>query len=256
VPGGPFTATALTTAGAATLAAALVAGTGLGLRRAVLLLPAVTIGALLLATGAEERWLGWDSAVFVTSALVVIVIAEAWSAGLAARISGWGSGSRSGDAERESRPVDLERIAAEAGAAHHVMAATAASVGVVLALAAAPAMSLGAAGVATELLACLVVLLRTRHVHARAPLVAGLGSGLVGVVATTVSVLWLHPAWRQPAALGLGGTGLALLGCVALPGSRATMPSRLADGVEGLAHVVLVPTLAVATGVLSLVLRP
>jgi hypothetical protein len=88
-----------------------------------------------------------------------------------------------------------------------------------------------------------------RH-RARRLVEIDLGSGVLGLVATTLAALRLHPEW--PLAVtgalvvtGLVGSRLALAG----PGSAAR---RLAVATEALSLVSIVPVLTVSTGLLSL----
>lgn len=249
VPAGMTAGSSAAAAGAGALAAAMAGAVGLGPARAGLVPPSVG-GALLVATGLVVLRLGCDARVFLLCAVVVAVSADSWSPWLALRVSHRSPRSDVREvSDPPGEPVEPATTSALALRAHDVLVATSASVGVVLVLAAAPAVSLGVAGAATELLACLVVVLRTRHLKALRPVLAGVGSGLAGAIATFAAMVWLHRAWLPPISIGLAAAGTALLARGAFP--RARGGGRVADAVESLSHVALVPTLVVATGALS-----
>ena len=76
------------------------------------------------------------------------------------------------------------------------------------------------------MLSSVILMLRTRQCRSGAEVLAGMVSGVVGLVAVTVSVVWLHAGWR-PAAATLatgGGVLLALTLLPATPSVRSDPP--------------------------------
>jgi len=126
-----------------------------------------------------------------------------------------------------------------------------ATVGVLLVLVAPLAVSLGLAGTIVSILACVVVMLRTRQYRTGAEVLVGLASGVLGLVSTAVSVLWLHPGWRPTAAVALAVTGAVLLALTLLPQPGSVRRGRLGDVVETVALLATVPALVIATGLYS-----
>jgi hypothetical protein len=95
------------------------------------------------------------------------------------------------------------------------------------------------------------MMLRTRQYRTGAEVLVGLGSGVLGLVSTALSALWLHPGWRPTAAVALAATGAVLLALTLLPQPGSVRRGRLGDLVETVALLALVPALVVATGIYS-----
>jgi hypothetical protein len=126
-----------------------------------------------------------------------------------------------------------------------------ATVGVLLVLVSPLAVSLGLAGTIVGMLACVVVMLRTRQYRTGAEVLVGLVSGVVGLLAIALSVLWLHPGWRPGAAVTLAVTGAVLLALTLVPQGTSVRRGRLGDVAETVALLALLPALVVASGVFS-----
>jgi type VII secretion integral membrane protein EccD len=249
-------ATPVTAAGAGAIAAAAVGVLGLTDGRTLMLLP-LAAGAVLLATGPVVRGTSVDPAVALTTVLVLVVIAGGAFPWLALGATGTGTGVGLAHDRGAAAPhrVDPGPIAADVRLAHEILVAVSGSVGLVLALAAPLAVSLGVAGTLVSVLACLVVLLRTRHSRARAQVLVGLVSGVLGLVSTALAAAWLRPGWRSAEAVVLVATGAAVLVPTLLPGRGSVRRSRLGDLAETLTLLGLVPSLVVATGLCSWVAR-
>jgi hypothetical protein len=100
-------------------------------------------------------------------------------------------------------------------------------------------------------LACVVVMLRTRQYRTGAEVLVGLVSGVLGLLSIALSVLWLHPGWRPGAAVALAVTGAVLLALTLLPQGTSVRRGRLGDIAETVALLGLLPALVLATGVFS-----
>jgi hypothetical protein len=239
-------------AGGAALAAGLFGALGLAERR-TLVLPSVLVGALLLGTGLVVRESGTRPAVVLTTALAVVVMAGSGFPRLALGATGTGRGrlASTPDITAEPEVLDLVQLGADARIAHEILVSISAAVGTLLILVAPFAVSLGVAGVLVSMLACAVVLLRSRHYHARGEVLVGLVSGVLGLVSTAVSVLWMQPGWRPAAAAGLAATGAVLLALTLVPSSGSVRRSRLGDIAETVALLSMPPVLVVATGLFT-----
>jgi type VII secretion integral membrane protein EccD len=250
--GTPFFGTPTATAGAGMLAAGLVATLGLAQGRSVLLTP-MLVGAFFLATGLLIREADVAPAVVLTTAVALVVMGGTgvpWFA-LAATRAGVDPPFSTGDTTHGLHRIDPDRVRSGVRVGHEILVAVSGAVGVLLVLVAPLAVSLGAAGSVASVLACLVVMLRTRvHLAAREVLV-GLTSGVLGLLSTALSALWLHPGWRPGTAVVLAVTGVVLLAVTLLPPRRSVRSGLLADLVESAAVLALLPTLVVATGVFS-----
>ncbi len=154
------------------------------------------------------------------------------------------------DLSADPAEVDLGRLGGDARAGHEILVALCATVGMLLVLLTPWAVSLGAAGTLVAVLACVVVMLRTRQHLSGAEVHVGLVSGVLGLTSTALSVLWLHPPWRPSATAALAVTGVLLAALTRLPGS-SVWRRRLGDAVETVALLALLPALVVAAGVLG-----
>jgi hypothetical protein len=248
----PFFGAPVAAAGGGALAAGLVAALGLAEAR-TLLLPPVVVGAVFLATGLLMRASSFDPAVVLTTALALVVIAGSVFPWLALGATGTSVDQLFSTADITADPdrIDPVEVSADARVAHEILVAVSATVGVLLVLVAPLAVSLGIAGALVSVLACLVMMLRTRQYRTGAEVLVGLCSGVLGLVSTALSALWLHPDWRPAAAVALAVTGAVLLGLTLLPQPGSVRRGRLGDLVETVALLALVPALVVATGIYS-----
>jgi type VII secretion integral membrane protein EccD len=239
-------------AGGGALAAGLVAALGFAEGR-TLLLPPVVVGAVFLATGLVMRASSFDPAVVLTTALALVVAAGSVFPWLALGATGTSVDQlfSTADITLDPEHIDPDEVSADARVAHQILVAVSATVGVLLVLVAPLAVSLGVAGALVSVLACLVVMLRTRQYRTGPQVLVGLGSGVLGLVSTALSALWLHPDWRPAAAVVLAVTGAVLLSLTLLPSPGSVRRGRLGDLVETVALLGLVPALLVAIGICS-----
>ena len=250
--GAPFFGTPVAAAGGAALAAGLVAALGLGESRS-LLLPPVVVGGVFLATGLVMRSSSYDASVVLTTVLALVVIAGSVFPWLALGATGTSVDQLFSTADIANDPdeIDPQRIAADARVAHEILVAVSATVGLLLVLVSPLAVSLGLAGTVVAVLACVVVMLRTRQYRTGAEVLVGLVSGVLGLLSIALSVLWLHPGWRPGAAVALAVTGAVLLALTLLPQGTSVRRGRLGDVAETVALLALLPALVLATGVFS-----
>lgn len=243
-------------ASAAAFGAGLICLLGLGDGR-VLVLPPVVSGATFLAVGLLREVADVGPAVVLTVALVLVVIAGSAFPWLVLGAAGTSVDLLHADIAAEPRPVDADRVAADARLAHEILAAVSASVGLLLVLIAPFAVSLGGAGAFLVVACCAVVMLRTRRHRAEAEVIVGLGAGLLGLLSAAVAALWLEPDWRPAVAVLLVVSGAVLLPQALVRRTPSVRRGRLADLAdladlaESVGLAVLLPLLVVAAGVLS-----
>jgi len=208
---------------------------------------------VFLATGLVMQASTFDPAVVLTTALALVVIAGSVFPWLALGATGTSVDQLFSTADITEDPdeIDPGRIGTDARVAHEILVAVSATVGVLLVLVAPLAVSLGVAGAVVSVLACVVVMLRTRQYRTGTEVLVGLTSGVLGLVSTAVSVLWLHPSWRPTAAVALAVTGAVLLALTLLPSSGSVRRGRLGDVAETIALLALLPALVLATGLYS-----
>jgi hypothetical protein len=195
----------------------------------------------------------YDPAVVLTTALTLVVVAGSVVPGLALGATGTSVDQLFSSADITADPdaIDPARVGADARVAHEILVAVSPTDGDLLVLVAPLALTLGHAGTIVSILACVVVMLRTRQYRTGAEVLVGLASGVLGLVSTAVSVLWLHPGWRPTAAVALAVPGAVLLGLTLLPQPGSVRRGRLGDVVETVALLATVPALVIATGLYS-----
>jgi len=252
VTDGSFFGLPVACAGAGALVAGLVALVGLGEGR-TLVIPPVVVGAIFLATGLVMNAAAFDPAVVLTTALVLVVLAGSVFPWLALGATGTTVDQLYSVADITADPEEIDpvRVGADARVAHEILVAVSATVGLLLVLIAPLAVSLGLSGTLLAVLACLVVMLRTRQYRTGSEVLVGLVSGIVGLVSVAVSLLWLHPDWRPTAAVALAATGAVLLLVTLLPSTPSVRRGRFGDVAETAALVALLPLLVLAVGVYS-----
>jgi hypothetical protein len=252
VTDGRFFGLPVACAGAGALVAGLVALVGLGEGR-TLVIPPVVVGAVFLATGLVMQAAEFDPAVVLTTAMVLVVMAGSVLPWLALGATGTSVDQLYSVADITADPADIDpvRVSADARVAHEILVAVSATVGLLLVLVSPLAVSLGLSGTLLAVLACLVVMLRTRQYRTGSEVLVGLVSGIVGLLSVAASMLWLHPDWRPTAAVALAVTGGVLLLVTLLPTTPSVRRGRLGDVAETIALVGLLPLLVVAVGLYS-----
>lgn len=245
---------AVATAGLAVLAAGVVSLVGLGEGR-TLVIPAIVVGATFAAVGLVMRAASFNPTVVFTVVLVLVVIAGSVLPWLAlsttgARVEQLYSHA---DITAEADAVDHEEVRAEARVGHEILLAITATVGALVVLLAPMAVRRGPAGTVLAVVACLVVMLRTRQYRVRSEVLVGLGAGVLGLLVTAVSVLVMHPAWSSTVAVVLAASGALVLAATLVPSTPSVRRGRLADLAEAAALVSLLPLLVLAVGVFDAV---
>lgn len=241
-------------AGAGALLVGLVALVGLGAGR-TLVLPVVVVGAIALATGLVMQAAAFDPAVVLTTALVLVVMLGSVFPWLALGVTGTTVEQLYTVADITTDPDDIEaaQVGSDARVAHEILVAISATVGLLLVLIAPLAVSLGLAGTLLAVVACLIVMLRTRQYRTGSEVLVGLVSGVLGLAAVAVSMLWMHPDWRPTASVLLAATGAVLLAVTLLPSPPSVRRGRFGDIAESVALLSLLPLTVVATGVFAAV---
>jgi hypothetical protein len=98
-------------------------------------------------------------------------------------------------------------------------------------------------------------MLRTRQFHNWGDVAVGVGGGVGGFIALTISAAVLHPDWRPTIAVLGAGAGLLVVALALRPNRPPLRLGRAADVVESGSLVALLPLLAVASGLVDLVNR-
>lgn len=243
---------AVVSAGGAALVAGLVALVGLGEGRA-LVLPPVVVGAVFVATGLLIRVADLDTAVVLTTAMAFVVLAGSVFPWLALGLTGTTVEQIYSVADITTDPdeIDPVRVSADARVAHEILVAISATVGLLLVLVVPLAVGLGLSGTLLAVVACLVVMLRTRQYRTGSEVLVGLVSGIVGLGAVALSLMYLQPEWRPTTAVVLAAAGAVLLAVTLLPRTPSVRGGRFGDVVETVALLAMLPLLVLASGLFS-----
>lgn len=242
----------LTYAGVGLLAAGLLTVLGLDEGRA-LVMPEIVVGAVLAACGAVLQTVDWRPAVLLSIVLVGVVLVGSvfpWLALSLTRTDVQRLYSPD-DIAADPPPIDPDEVGSDARTAHEILLGISATVGALLVVVAPFAVSLGVAGALVPVAAALVVMLRTRQYRTGSEVLVGLVSGILGLIATGLAVLWLHHSWRPTLAVVLAAAGGVLLALTMVPAEISVRRGRLGDLAETICLIALLPLLVLATGVIS-----
>ncbi|WP_110180638.1 type VII secretion integral membrane protein EccD [Nocardioides solisilvae] len=242
-------ATPLLCAGAAVLVVGVIALVGIDDGRA-LVLPVGVVGAVLTVVGAVVQVTDGSPSVVLTVVLTVVVLLGNVFPWLALGLTSTKVEQvvTLADVTKDPDDIDPEQVAADARMAHEILLAVAATVGVLITLVAPFAVERGVTGTLLVVMCCLAVMLRTRQYRTRSEVLAGLVSGIAGLVATAVSVLFLHPEWRAGSAVALAVVGAVLLVMTLAPPPASVRRGRVGDVVESIALLSLLPLTVLAVG--------
>ena len=248
----PVLGLGLAAAGGGALLAGLVGVLGLGEGR-TLVLPPVIVGVIAVLGGWIMDTDTVDDAAVLTTAMVMVVLLGSLFPWLALGATGTDVDQLFTVADITADPDDVDalRIGADARVAHEILVAISATVGLLLVIAAPVAVTLGLTGSLAAVVACLVVMLRTRQYRTGTEVLVGLVSGIIGLAATAVALLVAHPDWRPTTAVVLAATGAVLMASTLLPGAPSVKRGRLGDALESVCLLALLPLTIVATGLFA-----
>jgi hypothetical protein len=236
---------ALARAGGAVLLA-VAASAAVVARRRLALLPAAALGSTSLVAGVASRALGVAVPSLLTCLLTLVVL------GSLALPRGALAATRTGrhravvDPSVPWAPLDLTRAARDVEVAREVMVAGAAATGLVFVVLTPVVVSLRPFGLCVTGVGGVLLVLWSRHFRATVDVVILAVSGVLGLVATAVSVLSFETSWRLA-----GGVVVALVGFLAVAESMrdeagGLRRSRLCHIFETVALGTLLPALVLA----------
>lgn len=209
-------------------------------------------GLAMLALGALSHFAGWG---MTPIAAVVFVIAAAvgnvlpWVGISSSRLT---THPPKSDLEifSDVPEVERDRVRSQVAAGHELMIALGVASAGVMILCTPQLMSTGVSGALLTFVGFVATLLRTRHSRTRTTVLIAMIAGVAGIAVAAVTAAQTHPEWRPILALGLAGAAALVVGmALVLPRTRLQL-GRIADAVEGVALVALVPLAALAAGLL------
>lgn len=252
VPGSVLVGTPMAAAGAGALVAGGVALVGITDGRA-LVIPAVVVGSVFAVVGLIIRAADLAPAPVFTIVLVLVVIAGSvlpWLA-LGATRTRIEQIHSDADITNDPAPIRSQAVREDAVVGHEILLAVTATVGALLVLCAPMAVSLGLTGTFIAVAASGVVMLRTRQYRAGSEVLAGLVSGILGLLSTAGSVLRFQPDWGPTLAVVLAASGAFVLAVTLIPSTPSVRRGRLGDVVELICLVSLLPLLVLASGLFA-----
>lgn len=240
---------ALVASGAGVALVGLVCLVGLGVGR-TLLVPATVVGAVAALTGVLVQGTDLSPAVVLTVVLAFLVLVGSIFPWLALGATSTSVDQLYSPADITADPDELDpaRVAADARVAHEILVAISATVGILLVLVAPLAVTRGLDGTLLVVVACVIVMLRTRQYRTGSEVLVGLVSGILGLVSMAVALLVVWPAWRPTIAVVLAVAGGLLLVSTLSPGGPSLRRGRLGDLLETVALLSLLPLLVLASG--------
>jgi type VII secretion integral membrane protein EccD len=244
----------LACAGGAVLLVGLVAVVGLREGRA-LVIPSIVVGALLLGSGIVLQLFDLDPTVLFTVLLTLVVLAGSIFPWFALGVTGTKPEQIYSlhDITADPKEIDPAQVGADARVAHEILLAVSITVGTLLVIFAPFAVQRGIAGTLLAAACCLAVMFRTRQYRTGSEVLAGLVSGILGLVSVAVSMLLLHSEWRAGAAVALAVVGAGLLLTTLVPSSTSVRRGRIGDLLETATLVALLPLMIVGAGFFAMV---
>jgi type VII secretion integral membrane protein EccD len=246
---GPVAAAAGAAALTGTLAAAGVA------RHRMLLLPAVILGAVGAAGSGLVITTDLHAADVYLTALVLVVVAAGVLPALALAAAGGSSPQPQdpGTVPDDPDEVAIDDVRAGALTGHSVMLAITVTSGLLVALVAPLAVTLGLTGTLTAAAAAVALLIRTRQYRSGTEVGAGLISAALGIASIAISILVLRPEWRPGLVIVLTVLSAGTLVSTLVPVSSSVARGRAAEMLEVVALVAMLPLLVLAIGIVSAV---
>jgi type VII secretion integral membrane protein EccD len=210
------------------------------------------VGLAMVVLGGLSHFLGWS----LTSVAVVVFVVAAvvgnvlpWMGISSSRLT---THPPKSDVEifADVPQVERDQVRRQVAAGHELMVALGVASASVMVLCTPQLVSTGVAGALLAFVGFVATLLRTRHSRTRTTVLIAMSAGVTGIAVAAVAAAQTHPHWRPVLALALAAAAALVVGlALVLPRMRVQL-GRVADAVEGVALVALVPLAALAAGLL------
>jgi type VII secretion integral membrane protein EccD len=250
-PSAPLWGEGLLYAGAAVAVVGLLGAAALPRHRLVLAAGAV-VGGAMVALGAAA---GLGGVSMTTASTVVFVVAVVlgnvlpWVGISSSRLSAHAPRTEA-EIAADVPEVDRAQVRAQVARGHDVMVSVALATGGIALLTTPQLVAAGLAGTVLAVAGHVATLLRTRHSRTRTSVLLAMATGILGLAVAAVAAAQLHPSWRPALAVLLaGGAALVVSLAVLAPRTRVGL-GRVADALDGVVLVALLPLAAATTGVL------
>ncbi len=251
VPGDPLWGRGLLWVGSSVAVLGLLAALAVGRHRLVLAAGAV-VGVAATGIGVATGVFG---VAMTTSCAVVLVLAVVlgnvlpWLGLSSSRLSTHPPRTEA-EIAADVPEVDRERVRALVGRGHDVMVSVALASGGATLLTVPQLAASGMAGTLLVVAGSVAILLRTRHSRTRTAVVLAMATGVLGLALAAVVAALAHPTWRPALAVVLGSTGAVVVALAVLAPRTRVRLGRVADALDGLVLVALLPLGAATVGIL------
>jgi type VII secretion integral membrane protein EccD len=250
-PSAPLWGEGLLYAGAAVAVVGLLGAAALPRHRLVLSAGAV-VGAAMVVLGVASGPGGISMTATCTVVFVVAVVLGnvlPWVGLSSSRLSSHAPRTEA-EIGADAPEVDRGQVRAQVARGHDAMVAVALATGGIALLTTPQLVAAGLAGTLLAVAGHVATLLRTRHSRTRTSVLLAMATGVLGLAVAAVAAAQLHPGWRPALAVLLGG-GAALVVSLAVLAPRTRVGlGRLADTLDGIVLVALLPLAAATIGVL------
>lgn len=215
------------------------------------LLGAAVVGAALAVVGALVGFVGWPvGSVCAVAFAVAVVVGNLlpWIALSSTRLS---ANPPRTEAEifADAPDVDARAVRRQVLGGHELLVVSGVAVAAVTLLTAPQVVATGLGGTALVTAGFAAVLLRTRHSRTRVTVLLSMVGGVLGLVVGAVSAALTHPEWRPAVGIVLAASAAVVVALALIaPRSRVRL-GRLADALDGICLVAVVPLALVAVGV-------
>ena len=156
-----------------------------------LVIPAVVVGAVVVAGSMLIRVFSLEPSTVFVVLLTLVVLAGSIFPWLALGVTGTSVDQLYSlhDITADPDEIDPDEVADDARVGHEILLAVSASVGTLLVLLAPFAVGRGVYGTILAAVCCLAVMFRTRQYRTGSEVLAGLVSGILGLVSVALSML-------------------------------------------------------------------
>ncbi|MBM6399053.1 type VII secretion integral membrane protein EccD [Phycicoccus sonneratiae] len=251
VPGDPLWGRGLLWVGACVAVLGLIAALAVGRHRLVLAAGAV-VGIAVTGVGVAAGVFGasMTSTCAVTFVLAVVLGNVLPWLGLSSSRLSTHAPRTEAEIEAEVPEVDRERVRSLVGRGHDVMVSVALASGGVMLVVVPQLAASGLPGTLLVVVGSVAVLLRTRHSRTRTSVVLAMATGVLGLALAAVVAALAHPSWRPALAVVLGAAGAVVVTLAVLAPRTRVRLGRIADALDGLVLVALLPLGAATVGIL------
>ncbi|WP_392545081.1 type VII secretion integral membrane protein EccD [Oryzobacter telluris] len=251
VPSAPLWGEGLIYAGGAVAVVGALAALALSTHRLALAAGSVVGAAMVVlgavSTAADLPMTSVAAVVFVVAVVVGNVLP--WVGISSSRLSSHAPRTEA-EISADAPEVDRGQVRAQVARGHDVMVAIALASGGITLLTTPQLVAAGVWGALLVVVGHVATLLRTRHSRTRTSVLLAMASGILGLALAAVAAAQVHASWRPALAVVLGGGAAVVVSLAVLAPRTRVGLGRIADTLDGVVLVALLPLAAATIGVL------